>query len=341
MTQTTASAFDKRWNFIRTLWQDNRWLFVFAGWMFGLLTFPLLQLIDTNWRGLLYNLVPEAVGITFTVLILNRLAENRARIELQKRLVREARSQSNETAKAAVDWLRAKGWLTLHDNALLKKADLYKANLQGADLTQANLQGAGLDHANLQGADLTQANLQGAGLDHANLQAAKLWATNLQAAKLRVTNLQGANLWNASLQGANLMSANLEQADLVSANLHGANLEYASLQGANLMSANLHGAKLGQAKLQGVALWDASLQGANLMSANLHGAKNIETATFDEKTVLPDANLLQDEKGDYRKDVNGNYIYDKYWTLTTDMTRYTNPKHPDFWEMGFDEDDSG
>ena len=41
--------------------------------------------------------------------------------------------------------------------------------------------------------------------------------------------------------------------------------------------------------------------------------------------MLPDAEYIGD-------DDDGNSIFDKYWTPDTDMTRYTNPEHPDFWE---------
>jgi hypothetical protein len=53
---------------------------------------------------------------------------------------------------------------------------------------------------------------------------------------------------------------------------------------------------------------------------------------FDEKTVLPDAINLKDDNDEALQDEEGNLIYDKYWTVETDMTRYTNPEHPDFWE---------
>ena len=56
--------------------------------------------------------------------------------------------------------------------------------------------------------------------------------------------------------------------------------------------------------------------------------------TFDERTVLPDA-----EHTGY--DANYNRVYDKYWTPDTDMTRYTDPNHVDYWQpewsaAGFD-----
>jgi hypothetical protein len=28
----------------------------------------------------------------------------------------------------------------------------------------------------------------------------------------------------------------------------------------------------------------------------------------------------------------GRPVYDKYWTSDTDMSRYTDPNHPDFWQ---------
>jgi hypothetical protein len=46
------------------------------------------------------------------------------------------------------------------------------------------------------------------------------------------------------------------------------------------------------------------LSGANLQGADLTGAK------FDENTTLPDGTK---------------------WTPDTDMTRFTDPEHPEFW----------
>jgi hypothetical protein len=113
--------------------------------------------------------------------------------ERQKLLVRKVGSQSSDTAIAALDELRAEGWLTTEDRiALLKEAKLGNANLQGSRLRSANLQAANLEYANLQAAYLRQANLEKALLRFANLQAADLRQANLQAADLRQANLRGA-----------------------------------------------------------------------------------------------------------------------------------------------------
>ena len=58
-------------------------------------------------------------------------------------------------------------------------------------------------------------------------------------------------------------------------------------------------------------LWSANLRNADLWRANLRGVENIETAQFNEKTRLP----------------NGDN-----WIPETDMTRYTNPEYPKFFE---------
>jgi hypothetical protein len=156
----------------------------------------------------------------------------------------------------------------------------------------------------LQGADLEWANLQEAFLPGANLQGADLLGANLQEAFLHRANLQGAFLYGANLQGTDLASANLKEVDLEDANLQGANLLGANLQGAFLRGGNLQGAHLGGANLQGVKLFNANLQGADLFNANLQGAD------FDENTTLPDGTN---------------------WTPNTDIARFTDPKHPDFW----------
>jgi hypothetical protein len=121
-----------------------------------------------------------------------------------------------------------------------------------------------------------------------------------------------------------LRSANLSDAFLGSANLSDAFLLGANLSDANLESANLTDAYLRDANLSNADLRSADLSNAYLRDANLRDAKIREETIFKEKTVLPDAQEKQDEAG--------NYFYDKYWTPDTDMTRYTDPDHPDFWE---------
>ena len=76
--------------------------------------------------------------------------------------------------------------------------------------------------------------------------------------------------------------------------------------------------------LQDAYLAYANLQNAILINANLRNAI-LENTEFNEKTVLPDAEAIGLDSED-------NKIYSKYWTPETDMTRYTNPEHPDFWQ---------
>ena len=149
---------------------------------------------------------------------------------------------------------------------------------------------------------LSNGSLRGAILDHANLPGAYLSRANLQ----------GAHLARADLRRADFLFANLQEARLFYAKLQGACLS-ANLQGACLRLANLQGADLGGGRLQGAKLPDANLQGANLTRANLKGADlfsaNLQGAEFKHAT-LPDGTR---------------------WTPHTDMARFTNPKHPDYW----------
>ncbi len=96
-----------------------------------------------------------------------------------------------------------------------------------------------------------------------------------------------------------LSRANLKEADLWGANLKRVTLWRTNLKGANLTSANL----------QEALLWHTYLQGAMMRYINLQGA-DLTNAQFDETTILPDG---------------------KAWTPETDLTRFTDPNHPNFW----------
>jgi uncharacterized protein YjbI with pentapeptide repeats len=405
-TQTVLH--DKRWQEIITIWRDNRWLFVIAGMLLGILITPAIEQITGNLNALIGNLVPEAVGIIFTVLILDRLENNRNKAELKNRLLNEVRSPSSGTAVTALDWLRRDNWLdddTFKGKTMLnvnwegayvgdlnleaalltranfkyvfnaaivggveeihpinlQKANLYRANLSNTFLRQANLSIADLHEANLSYADLGQANLSYAKLHEANLNYARLHEANLSYAKLHEANLSYADLHEAILTSADLGQANLSYAylgqanlsyvdlgqanlsytDLGQANLKGADLQQANLTEANLVFVNLSHAKLQQANLSHAKLLQANLSRANLQQANLSGANlrqanlkgaDLVGAEFHERTVLPDAEYATDEKGDFVFDADGKVIFTKYWTPSTDMARYTNLRHPYFWQ---------
>lgn len=316
-----------RWTTIQSYWtKEYTWLWLIPGVILGTIIGFLAGIASTadidTW--FIDGFWPELLGAAMTIVILERLVDYRSQLRetkrLKKRLIRELGSQSNETTKAAVDWMRAEGWLTVEDDIqLLKGIDLEQAGI----LVGSNLQGVNLVHANLQGANLFGAKLQGAFLNGANLQDANLRQTQLQGAWLSSANLKDADLWVANLKGAHLTDANLQNADLWWANLQGARLGDTNLQGANLTDANLQNANLKAANLKGADLLIANLQGANLQEANLRGA-NLQAAKFDEKTVLPDA-----------KNIGGivHNKFDKYYVEgETDMSRYTNPEHLEFWQ---------
>lgn len=201
----------QRLSMIQSLWQQYQGLYVVAGILIGLLLFPFLELLLVDFHQLLIDLTPEAIGIGFTVLFLDRIYERRETERLKKRLVRESSGQSNEIAKSAIDWMRYEGWLS-GDNGLLVGAELQIANLVGADLSDANLQGANLRVANLSDAICYRTNLRNANLKDARLTNAILYRANLQ----------GANLENVDLSRADLLKANLEDAKLINVNLDGA-----------------------------------------------------------------------------------------------------------------------
>lgn len=181
------------------------------------------------------NILTEGLGVGVTILVLNRLAsfreEAREIARLQKRLVREASSSSNETAKTAIDWLRAEHWL-IGAEGLLTGCDLSRATLQDADLWKANLHGATLRETNLHRAELSNVDFGEANLREADLRQTTLKHADFTGATLRNAQLREANLRYALLRDANLRGADLCEADLLQADLRGATLRAAKLNGA-------------------------------------------------------------------------------------------------------------
>jgi len=115
----------------------------------------------------------------------------------------------------------------------------------------------------------------------------------------RGSDMSGTYLRYAQLDNEDLRNTNFKGAYLFGANLVGSDLSNAVFAGANLIGANLAGAVVDGANFTDAHLIGANLVGTNFEFAYLDGAK------------LPDKTA---------------------WTGNTDMTRFTNPNHPDFWQ---------
>ena len=79
-----ANGFEAQWQEIRRIWaeKENHWLYSIIGFLVGLLASSfLVSTSDT-----LATLFLEAVGIAFTILIIDRLNESRARRQLKAQL---------------------------------------------------------------------------------------------------------------------------------------------------------------------------------------------------------------------------------------------------------------
>lgn len=208
-----------------------------------------------GWQGgedYVTNIYTELVGVIIsagvTVVIVDRAYERQSRIRLQRDLVQEAGSRSNDIVIYAIERLRKHGWLS-GPSGLLKGADLRNANLQRADM-RLESPAYGLESLLIR--------------TYGAKTVAQQYGTNLEGAQLFRANLQQANLFCASLQEAIMNQANLTLASALGANLESAQLAGAVLIGADLSWANLTNADLRQTNLQCADLHRANLTGAVL-----------------------------------------------------------------------------
>lgn len=142
------------------------WVWLVIGIVIGLLIITLINYVTGDSSGFLQNLVPEAVGLVFTVLILDNLGKLREEKSMVEQLVRRMHSRYNHTALAAIEELRVIGHL--QDGTIIgremrgsswKDANLYEADLSGCDLMNADVLHADFVKANLTGALITDEQL--------------------------------------------------------------------------------------------------------------------------------------------------------------------------------------
>ena len=278
-----------RWDEIREIWQRNQWLYIFAGFLAGIVFFPFIQFVIEDLSTLIRDFVPEAVGLMFTVFFIDQLYRRREQErdiqEIKNRLLRDVNSNAHDSAVRAIDEMRASGWL-MTDVNLLNQARLENANLQGVNLEQVHLR---------------QKNLKGINLSGANLHHVVFNQSNLSKANLRETYAQKAEIRHVDLSFSELNRADLREVDFTGSDLNRADMEYA-----NLTYAILRDADLSLANLQDATLYKADLRGVNLSVANLFGA-DLSGAQFDETSVMPDGKL---------------------WTPETDIEQFVVPLEP-------------
>lgn len=148
----------------------NELVYLAIGVLVGVVLSQILTLISTQLSDFLYNLAPEAVGIVFTVVVLNRLDQIRENRQTFERLVREMHSRYNQFALQAIEELRVLGWLS---DGRLRGYELKGSDWKGANLYQANLIECDLQRVNFENADLYQADLTDAKVSPAQLRLAK------------------------------------------------------------------------------------------------------------------------------------------------------------------------
>jgi uncharacterized protein YjbI with pentapeptide repeats len=171
------------------------------------------------------------------------------------------------------------------------------------------LRRANLQFANLQGANLKKANLAHADFEDAILRDAVTQAADLRDASFVFTDMRGMRSAEANLEDACFVFSNLEGTNFCGANLNMTQFNICNCEGASFLRAHLKNAIVEASNLADTNFAEANLQGTYFYNSFLLGA-DFEDAIFSELTVLPDGT---------------------YWTPDTDMRRFTDASHPDFW----------
>ncbi|MBZ0303190.1 MAG: pentapeptide repeat-containing protein [Anaerolineae bacterium] len=271
------------------------------------------------------------------MLLIDRLYQKRDRERQEKELIelllRQSGSDVNDVACDAIYQLNQRGLLT-GDTSLLQGAHLVHANLQHARLTNVNLRNAvltlaDLSYAHLSGVELAGALMSGTMLEHVELadvdfSHTRLYHISLRGSKLSYLNLSGKEFQGSIFQDARLnrinfshsqfdgwQASDFRHANLWEVDFSNADLTRTLFRKAELLEVNYENANLCEADFRDAALSVINLKSANLVNASLEGVTRFKHIYCSEETILPDHTN---------------------WSPSTDMTRFTDPNHLDFWE---------
>lgn|GEM_PF-1106674 len=229
-TMNRTQSTEDRWQTIRKLWQENQWLYVLVGILIGLV---LSQFYTIEVASFVQNLIPEAVGIGFTVLVLDAVYQRRERKQYKERLILEMGSLDNSTALRASEALNRLGWA--QDGSLVS-----------AYLREANLKNIRIKRANLHRADLVAVNLMSGEMYHTNFSNVQMSDSDLRYGRFNLSDFSNSALESVDFRQCRLRGCNFNGTTLIGSDFENADLEGADLRGAWLLGANLEGAIFGR-----------------------------------------------------------------------------------------------
>jgi uncharacterized protein YjbI with pentapeptide repeats len=328
---------EDRWKTIVAIWSDpnHRWLFALVGFIVGLITGILID----SGENLVLNLFPEAVGILFTILIVDTLYRRTSEQQEIRRLLFQMRSNNNQIALQALAELGDRV-----NKGVLIGVRLYYANLQDArffdaDMRRIHLESANLAYSSFSSVDLRYANLHTAHLQHssfssqcslrhsdlsgADLSYARWDSVDLREATLRNSNFTDANFSRTNFRESNLQGIQWLRTQVLTSDFEGNDFRYSTfpatkLSHTNLKKTNFHRCTFQSAIIMGCFFNNADCSEAQFTAVHFRGvdligvnfANAILEGSFDYNTTLPDGTR---------------------WTPDTDLSRFTNPQHPQFW----------
>lgn len=168
-------------------------------------------------HGLIVNFAFTLLGVALTVLVIDKLNDQRANSDLKRSLIRDLLLGDTAISRRAINELSSMGALAdgTMRNAELAGAEIDTIDLTNSDLSEANLVGAtfkncDLANSNLSGTKMNDAFFEGCTFDTADLYSAKLIGTKFLQCDLREANFEKANPSNAQFVACQLTKAQRE-----------------------------------------------------------------------------------------------------------------------------------
>lgn len=211
---------EERWQEIRNQWSTYPSLYAVVGFILGLMFFPAMYYLFTDPLELLKDFVPEVMGITFVVFVVDRAYRDLEKRQRIQQLIDTVRAGVHGSAENALHELMKLNKLDLLRNISLNRIDLSNAKLRNFDfsdmwITNMNFREAHLSYIEFTGSNLEFGDFSNAVLDSNKFTKARLSSASFRNSSVNYCNFVGAQLGNADFRDADLWKCNLQNAELL------------------------------------------------------------------------------------------------------------------------------
>jgi BTB/POZ domain-containing protein KCTD9 len=246
------------------------------------ISYSSISTYKNQWDELFIQLVAEAHGMVFDILVIGILFVWINKVSDKKKLISNCLEDIDDLRLRNADILKIYQNIENNEDPLQAEHKMRNYRIRGAswgDNENIRLKLIKaikvLSRNNVTTIDLHNINISGGKFVNINLKRSKLNASLLLDCNFDYANLSNAECCDTNFDGSCLDHVNLESSNSIGASFVGASLNFANLCGSKLISADFKEAYLNSARFRHANCSGADFTGAHLIKTDFRGVEGL------------------------------------------------------------------